>query len=37
MDLWEFRMGYMNWIDLAEHINKVKNLGVPKSVWDFIY
>jgi hypothetical protein len=37
MDLEEFRMGCMNWIDLAQHINIVTNLGVPKSAWEFIY
>jgi hypothetical protein len=36
MDLQEFRMGCMDWIDLAQHINTAMNLRVPKSAWEFI-
>jgi hypothetical protein len=31
IDLQEFRRGCMEWIDLAQHVNIVMNLGVPKS------
>jgi hypothetical protein len=30
MDLQEFRKGCMDWIDLAEHINTIMNLGFQK-------
>jgi hypothetical protein len=31
----EFRTGCMDWIDLAQHMNTVMNLEVPKSAWEF--